>query len=200
MAIIIGLTGGIATGKSTVSKMFSNNDIPVIDADKIAHDLMEKDQPVTQKVFEVFGEKYKLPTGHLNRKKLGKYVFNNAEARKKLNDIIHPEVEAIVVKEISRLEANEHDLIVIDVPLLFESGFEKYCDYSIVVFTSKEVQIERLISRDKIELEYALAKIDSQMSVKEKVKQADYVIDNSLSVLETSKQFIDILNYLKKQV
>jgi dephospho-CoA kinase len=173
MALIVGLTGGIATGKSTVAGMFINYGIPVIDTDKISFDLLR------------------------NRKKLGRAIFNDNIKRKKLNNIIHPKVKAITLSEIKKEEELGAEIVVIDVPLLFETNFVRLVNKSIVVYTTPKLQVERLIGRDSIKKEYALLKIESQIPIEDKVKLADYVIDNSCSILETKKAFNKIMEKLE---
>lgn len=200
MAIIIGLTGGIATGKSTVSAMFKKIGIPVIDADVIGKKVVEIDKPAYHKIIETFGEDITLCTGHINRKKLASLVFGDSEKRKQLNDIIHPEVKALIKKEIKKFIVLGEEYIVIDVALLFESrySFDEICDLTVVVFTDEDTQMNRLIKRDKISEEKARMRIDAQLDIREKLQLADYKIDNSLSILETRKQFDAFMNKINK--
>lgn len=198
MTLIIGLTGGIATGKSTVSQMFQSRNIPVIDADKIAHQVMEIGKPAYQKILETFGEEAVCSTGHLNRKKIAQIVFNNEERLDKLNGIVHPEVWKATEQEIARYRMMQEPYVVIDVPLLFESHFDELCDLCVVVFTDEQTQLERLMSRDHSSLEDAQKRINAQMPLKEKLIRADFKIDNSLSILETRKQFDMFLKKLER--
>ncbi|MDF2699884.1 MAG: dephospho-CoA kinase [Haloplasmataceae bacterium] len=198
MAIIIGLTGGIATGKSTVSQMFKQNKIPVIDADIIAREVCEMNEPAYLKIVETFGKDVLMCTGHLNRKKLGSIVFNNREKLQKLNEIIHPEVKKVIQKEINKFILMGTEYIVLDVPLLFESNFDKLCDITLVVFTNENTQIERLMNRDNFtNKEEAIKRIKAQMDIHEKLVLSDYKIDNSMSILETRKQFDSFMKKLK---
>jgi dephospho-CoA kinase len=197
MTKVVGLTGGIATGKSTVSKMFSESLIPVIDTDTIARDLLNKDTECYQEVVGYFGEEILFLNHEIDRKKLGKIIFHDKEKRQKLNDIVHPKVIHIVLNEIEKHKELGTKILVVDVPLLYESGFDQYMDDVIVVYTNKEMQKERLMSRDNINSDYADKKMNAQMSLEEKVKQADYVIDNSKSILETKKAFNKIVEELE---
>jgi dephospho-CoA kinase len=197
MTKVVGLTGGIATGKSTVSKMFSESLIPVIDTDTIARDLLNKDTECYQEVVGYFGEEILFLNHEIDRKKLGKIIFHDEEKRQKLNDIVHPRVINIVLSEIEKHKGLGTKILVVDVPLLYESGFDQYMDDVIVVYTNKEMQKERLMSRDNINSDYADKKMNAQMSLEEKVKQADYVIDNSKSILETKKAFNKIVEELE---
>lgn len=197
MTKILGLTGGIATGKSTVAKMFQDANVPLIDTDLIAKEVLQIGQVGYLEVLQHFGEEILLTNKEINRKKLGRLIFNNPKKRKLLNHIVHPRVEETVKYEIERHKKLQTPIIVIDVPLLYESGFDQYVDEVIVVFTQRDLQIERLISRDNISEEYAQMKINSQMSLEDKMSKGDYVIDNSKSILETKKQFNEILEKLR---
>ena len=197
MALIIGLTGGIATGKSTVADMFINYGIPVVDTDKISFDLLKKGSNAYNEVLGLFGEEILFTNRDINRKKLGRAIFNDNVKRKKLNNIIHPRVRAITSSEVKKHEELGASVIVIDVPLLFETNFVRLVDKTIVVYTTPKLQIERLIGRDSIKKEYALLKIESQMPIDDKVKLADYVINNSKSILTTKKEFNNIINKLE---
>lgn len=197
MALIIGLTGGIATGKSTVAGMFKNYGIPVVDTDKISFELLRKGCSAYKEVLSLFGKEILLTNGDVNRKKLGRAIFNDNVKRKKLNNIIHPRVRSITLSEVKRHEELGANIIVIDVPLLFETNFVRLVNKTIVVYTTPKLQIERLIGRDSIKKEYALLKIESQMPIDDKVKLADYVIDNSLSILTTRKEFNKIIKELE---
>lgn len=193
MALIIGLTGGIATGKSTVSKMFMNAGIPVVDTDKISFELLRKGCSTYKEVLALFGKDILLTNGDINRKKLGKAIFNDSSKRIELNNIIHPRVESITLSEVRRHTELGEEIIVIDVPLLFETNFVELVDKTVVVYTTEKLQLERLIGRDSIKKEYALLKIESQIPIEDKVKLADYVIDNTASILKTRKEFNNIL-------
>lgn len=197
MALIIGLTGGIATGKSTVADMFNNYGIPVVDTDKISFDLLRKGCNTYNEVLALFGKEILLTNNDVNRKKLGRAIFNDNVKRKKLNSIIHPKVRSITLSEVKKHEELGANIIVIDVPLLFETDFVKLVDKTIVVYTTPKLQIERLIGRDSIKKDYALLKIESQMPIEDKVKLADYVIDNSSSVLTTRKEFNKVIKELE---
>lgn len=197
MALIIGLTGGIATGKSTVAEMFKDLGVPIVDTDKISYDLLKKGNSTYDEVLELFGEEIIFTNGDVNRKKLGQVIFNNDDLRVKLNNIIHPKIKKITLSEVKKHEELGATIIVIDVPLLFETDFYKLVDKSIVVYTTPELQIERLIGRDSIKEEYALIKIESQIPIDKKVKMADFVINNSESILTTKKEFNRIIEELE---
>ena len=197
MMIILGLTGGIASGKSTVSTMFQEEKIPVIDTDVIARDLLRKGTDTYQEVVDYFSEEILLTNKEINRKKLGRIIFANSKKRNKLNHMIHPKVREIVEQEIEVFRQLGNKVIVIDVPLLFETNYEQIVDKTIVVYTTQEAQISRLMSRDNITREYAMMKIQAQMPLEEKKDLADYVIDNSYSILNTKKDFMKIMKDLE---
>lgn len=198
MTLVLGLTGGIASGKSTVAKMFLEKNIPLIDTDLIARDLLRIGSDGYNEVIKVFKKDNILLTNkEINRKMLGRIIFSNPQKRKKLNDIVHPKVINIVLNEIKKHQKLGTPIICVDVPLLYESGFEQYTDKVIVVYTERDLQIERLIDRDNISKEYANMKITAQMPLLEKKERADYIIDNSQSILQTKRQFIELLEQLE---
>lgn len=184
---VIGLTGSIATGKSQVSNYLKNKDIKVIDADLIARDVANY-KIVKNKIKREFGEDlYK--NDKLDRKKLAEIIFARKIHRQKLNSIMHPEIYKEIKKEIE----SEDGLVFIDIPLLFENEDlnKKYgldFDEIWLVYVDRETQIKRLMNRDDISREYAEEKINSQISVEEKRKKSDVIIDNSGTLEETFKQ------------
>ncbi len=195
--IIVGLTGGIATGKSTVSKFFIDEGIPVIDTDLIARNLLSKGTKTYYEVIQFFSNEILLTNKEINRKKLGRVIFTNPKKRKKLNEIVHPKVRDEVNEQIKKYEEKGHPIIVIDVPLLFETKYQEVVDKTIVVYAKEIKQLERLASRDNISVEYAKMKIDAQMPLSEKVERADYVIDNSFSILQTKRDFLRVLKEIE---
>ncbi len=197
MAKIIGLTGGIATGKSTVSKMFKEREIPVIDTDKIAKSLLNKGSEGYQEILSLFGEEVLSTDGEINRNKLASKLFSDPKVRQTINGILHPKVKEIVKREITRLESYGTEVIVVDVPLLFETDFHKTCDYTLLVYARQKDQVARLVERDQIDEAYALKKIKSQLPMSQKKQLADFVIDNSKSILETRKAFDRLLERME---
>jgi dephospho-CoA kinase len=197
MTLIVGLTGGIATGKSTVTQMFKSVDIPVIETDAIAKDMLRKGSEGYEEVITHFSNNILLTDKEINRKKLGTIVFGNSQKRAQLNAILHPRVKSIVKNEIQKHKELGTKIIVIDVPLLFETDFIDLVDKTIVVYTPFRKQKERLMERDGIDKIYAEMKISSQMPLNRKVDLADYVIDNSTSILETRLEFNKVLKELE---
>lgn len=194
MKRIIGITGGIASGKSNICNIIKNEGYLVIDSDKIVKDFEEIDMPIYKAIKEKFGEDFFLDDKSLDKKKLAKLVFNNTAAKLVLDSITHP----IVLEEIKRqIEEANDGLIFVDVPLLYEAKFDLICDKVICAFIKKKLQVERLMDRDKIDEDYALAKIHSQMNLYLKREKADYVIDTSGSFEETKNKVLDLLNILK---
>jgi len=183
----IGLTGGIACGKSTVSQMLVSRGALLVDADQIARDVVEPGSPVLERVAAHFGQAVLQADGALNRKQLGEIVFKNPQARKELEGLLHPPIRARM-REL--METAEHEqpqrLVVVDVPLLYESGLQAMFQEVLVVYVPRQVQIERLMQRDGITESAALDRLNAQMSIEEKRKLADYVIDNSGTQEQTS--------------
>ena len=198
MAQIIGLTGGIASGKSTIASFFKDEGIPVIETDQIAKTILQPGSDAFNEVVKHFGEEILLSEGIINRKALGERIFKDDHERDILNQIVHPEVRIITQSKADVLKKEGHAIIVIDVPLLFEAGFDQDVDQTLVVSVPKDIQIERLMARDGIEKAYALKKINAQMPLKEKRKRADFVIDNRGSILDTKNQFNEVLKALKE--
>jgi dephospho-CoA kinase len=189
----IGLTGGIACGKSTVSAMLIHRGAILVDADQIAREVVEPGSPVLHEVAEQFGNEVLLLDGSLNRKKLGELIFGNDEARKKLDSLLHPPIRALMRGRMEAFEQLHPDkLVVVDVPLLYESGLEYLFDKILVVFVPRDVQLQRLVERDKLSLEQAEARLKAQMDIELKRERADIVIDNRGTLEETEKQIGDL--------
>jgi len=178
--MIIGLTGGIASGKSTVSKYLTEKGFKVYDADKIAKDISEK-KIVQEEIILNFGDKILTEDGKVDRKKLKEIVFADKDKLKKLNAIIHPKVIDFY-RELK--EKNTDETIIFDVPLLFEIGIDKFCDKILVVISDYDIQLNRIIERDNIDKELASKIIKSQISNEERIKKADIVIENNTSLEE----------------
>jgi len=191
--MIIGLTGSIATGKSTVSRMLKQKGYPIVDADEISRLVVEPGSSVLSEIAQTFGEEVLLPDGSLNREKLGNLIFNNEEQRKKLNGIIHPAVRQEMIRQKEEWLEKGANTIIMDIPLLFESKLQSYVDKIIVVSATPAVQKERLIARNRYSAEEADARINSQLPIVEKEKGADAVITNDGTLDETEKQLNEIL-------
>jgi dephospho-CoA kinase len=193
MTLTIGLTGGIASGKSTVTGMIRELGIPVIDADQVARDVVKAGEEAYAQIVATFGRDILQANGEIDRAKLGAIVFHNEQERKKLNAIVHPAVRRRIMAEKEAYVQNGAKTIVLDIPLLFESELTHFIDKVIVVYVDDDVQLERLMRRNGFSEEEALARIRSQMPLREKVKKADAVINNNGTVEETKQQLLQIL-------
>jgi dephospho-CoA kinase len=196
----IGLTGGIASGKSTVSAMLKELGVTVIDADKVYAGLSEKGNRVWQAVRSEFGEQYFLPDGQMDRKAMAALVFSDERARRKLNQLTHPIVKDEIESMLDQIEKNQcPDLVAVDVPLLFESGWDKWMDEVWLVYIPQRLQIERLMRRNDLTREEALLRIQSQMDIETKRELAHRVIDNSRSRNHTFAQVQSILKEVRQR-
>lgn len=185
----IGLTGGIATGKSSVSAYLASKGALLIDADVIAREVMMPGHPVLLAAVQRFGQAILNEDGTLDRKKLGSIVFQQPEERKALEAITHPAIRKEMRERAAEYELKHPDkLVVSDIPLLYESGLEKGFAEIMVVYVPREVQLERLMSRDQMTRKDAEARIAAQMDIERKKERADIVIDNSGSWAQTEKQ------------
>lgn len=193
MALIIGLTGSIASGKSTVSLMFDEFQIPVVDADKIAREVVYPGEEAYNKIIETFGTHVLREDKTLNRKKLGEIVFDDQEKLEALNQIVHPAIRKRIIEKRDGFVQDGASCVVLDIPLLFESNLTNFVDKTIVVYVDENVQLQRLMERDEFGESEALKRIKSQMPVKEKAKLADAVINNNSSKTATFEQLEDIL-------
>ncbi|HDR7736441.1 dephospho-CoA kinase [Bacillus cereus] len=193
MTVVIGLTGGIASGKSTVSEMFRELSIPVIDADVIAREVVEQGKPAYNKIVEVFGAEVLQQDGELDRPRLGSIVFYNEEKRLQLNKIVHPAVREEMNRQKEMYIKEDMQAVVLDIPLLFESKLTSLVDRVLVVAVKPHTQLERLMKRNNFSEEEATARIQSQMPLEEKVKNADEVINNDGTIMGTKTQLQVIL-------
>ena len=195
---VIGLTGGIATGKSTVSAILENAGAVIIDADRIAREAVKKGQPAYREIVEHFGETVLLPDGEINRSVLGDIIFNAPGKKQLLNKIVHPYVRKETHRQLQQIGRTEPNAIVIlDIPLLIEAEMDKDLSEVIVVYVPEHIQIERLMQRDGISEADALARVRSQMPIEEKKDKATIIVDNSGSKENTRKQTLKIFQRLK---
>lgn len=188
MTLVIGLTGSIATGKSTVANMFRDLNIHVIDADQLAREVVSPGEKAYIEIVHEFGDKILYSDRSLNREKLGNIIFSNEEKRKKLNNIVHPAIRKKMVKQRDELIKSGEKCVVLDIPLLFESKLMDYVEKIIVVFVDEKTQLTRLMKRDNFAEKDAKERIQSQMPVKEKVALANATIDNSGTVEQSFEQ------------
>ena len=191
--MIIGLTGSIASGKSTVSKMLKRKGFPIVDADEIARLVVEPGSPVLQEICHAFGQGILREDGSLNREKLGERIFGNVEERQKLNGIIHPAIRLEMLRQKEKWISTGSNTVIMDIPLLFESKLQSFVDKIIVVSVTPEIQKERLIARNVLSEEEADVRIKSQLSMEEKELGADAVLYNNKTVEHTEGQLNAIL-------
>lgn len=185
--MIIGLTGGIASGKSTVSAKLRELGAAVIDVDILARGVVSKGEIAYNKIVQHFGSDILLPSGEINRKMLGTIVFSDKEKLALLNRITHPEIIERVKAEIEGLEKAGERVIVVDAAILIEMGLHRYVDRVWVVAVSRETQMRRLIERDKFAYDAAVNRINSQFTNEERIRHADVVIDNNKPIEEVGK-------------
>ena len=191
MTLIVGLTGGIVVGKSTVASMFRDLGAKIIDADKLGHSVILPNKPAWKKIVKIFGKDILQNDLTIDREKLGKIVFANQALLKKLNEVTHPEITKIIKKEINlarNATNNQGKVLIVDAALIYEAKIDRFMDKIIVVYIDKDKQTKRLIKRNNLSKEEALQRVRSQIPMEEKAKMADYVIDNSNSLDKTREQ------------
>jgi len=187
--MIIGLTGGIASGKSTVASMLVERGALLVDADQVAREVVMPGEPALEAIASAFGQAVIQEDGTLNRAALGEIVFKDKEKLRKLESITHPAIRERMQAQIRRYAAEQPDkLVLADIPLLYETKQEAQYEGVMVVYVPKEVQCIRLMERNHMTREQALQRISNQMDIEEKRKHADWVIDNSGSLEETKLQ------------
>ncbi len=191
--MIIGLTGSIASGKSTVARMLKDRGLPVVDADEIARLVVEPGSPVLRQIERTFGPESLRSDGSMDREYVGRLVFSDKDKRLELNAIIHPAIrQELTAQKDALLEAGA-ETVVLDIPLLFENKLHSYAEKILVVSVSPGVQLERLMARNKFTREEAEARISSQLPVAEKEAGADAVIYNNGTLDETKAQVDAVL-------
>jgi dephospho-CoA kinase len=192
--MVIGLTGGIASGKSTVSAKLKELGAAIIDVDILARGVVSKGEIAYNRIVQCFGENILLPSGEINRKRLGGIVFSNKEKLALLNSITHPEIINRVKEEIQKRKAEGAKVIVVDAAILIEMGLHKYVDSVWVVIVDRDTQIKRLIERDKFDYKDSENRIDSQFTNEVRKKYADVIIDNNKPIDEVGKKLEELWN------
>ncbi|XP_061086640.1 dephospho-CoA kinase domain-containing protein isoform X1 [Conger conger] len=188
---LVGLTGGIASGKSTVSSALRDLGCPIIDADVVARQVVEPNSPAYCKIVQHFGSEILLENGEIDRQKLGQIVFSCTEKRKLLNSITHPEIHKAMLRQILFYFFRGYRYVVLDVPLLFETRrLTRFLNHTVVVYCDPATQLSRLMQRDRITQEQAEQRIASQMPLNEKRGLANHVIENSGSREDTHRQVL----------
>ncbi|MBU4603006.1 dephospho-CoA kinase [bacterium] len=191
MVLIVGLTGGIVGGKSTVASMFRDLGAKIIDADILGHSVILPYKPAGKKIVKLFGEDILRNDLTIDREKLGKIVFTDQALLKKLNEITHPEIIKLIKKEINMARNKTHNqekILVIDAALIYEAKIDRLMDKIIVVYIDEDEQIKRLIKRNNLSKDEASQRVKSQIPMKEKIRMADYVIDNNDTLDKTKEQ------------
>lgn len=200
--MVIGLTGGIGTGKSTVSQILKDRGFSVIDLDVISHEVIEFSS-VVEKIVQNFGREVldedEAGNCTISREKLGKIIFANKEKRLALNSIMHPEILKVMHKKILECKSEKNKIIFVEVQLLFEVQWEKEFDYILLVAAKRDMQVRRVLERDKRSEEEAWNIINSQMSLDEKREKSDFVIENDGNMDDLNKKVDKFLKSLERQ-
>ncbi|NWG04020.1 MAG: dephospho-CoA kinase [Syntrophaceae bacterium] len=197
--LIVGLTGGVASGKTAVSQVLKEEGAYIIDADQIARELVQPRQPAWNELVRAFGQDILQDDGTIHRKKLAERIFGNSNERKRLNQILHPRIKEEMNRRAKEIGTKDPEaIVVIDAPLLVELEDHQEMDKLIVVTSTQTQQIERLKDRDQKNTEEALRMVSSQMPLEEKVKFADYIIRNEGSLEETKNRAKEVYQALKK--
>ncbi len=195
--LVVGLTGGIASGKSTVGRMFREAGIPVICADELAHEVVRPGSPALDEIRQTFGDEFIDSEGNLNRAAMASLVFEDQDKRKELESIIHPRVADEQEKLIREFALQGYEIVIVDVPLLYETRLESSFDMVLVAYVPPEVQIQRLTARDRITESEARARLDAQLPIDKKKELAAAVIDNSGPLEHTKEQVLRIIEELR---
>ncbi|WP_294401613.1 dephospho-CoA kinase [uncultured Clostridium sp.] len=195
--IKIGLTGGIGTGKSTVSKILASEGFKIIDADLIAREVLEKNPRILDIIRTQFGSGFFDWRGEFRRKEFGNHIFRFPKQRIKYEGIIIPYIKEEIENELKRYEKKGEKIVIIDAPTLIENNLHSEMDYVILVVADNSVQIKRIIERDKLTKSDAVSRINSQMPVEQKKEFANIIIDNNGNLIDTQKQVYDLIDFIK---
>ncbi len=195
--IKIGLTGGIGTGKSTVSNILKAEGLKIIDADAIAKEVLEKNPNILEMVRTQFGAGFFDWRGEFRRKEFGNHIFRFPKQRIKYESIIMPYIKQTIEDQVERLEKKGEKIIILDAPTLIENNMHNEMDYIILVYADNSIQIQRVMNRDKLTKADAVSRINSQMSMEEKKEFANIIIDNNNDLVDTQKQVYDLIDFIK---
>ena len=187
MAFVLGITGGIATGKSSVVQHFIDLGFPVVDADIIARHLLDQNEQAYNEVVKVFGSEILQENGEINRQALGALVFNHPDKLKQLDELMAPFLQETILAAIKQASQNQK-LVIVDVPLMYEKGYDEWMDQVAVVYCTPEQQIKRLMQRNQLTEKEAKQRIDSQLPIEMKKLLAEVVFDNSNDLTQTIQQ------------
>ncbi|XQY90953.1 dephospho-CoA kinase [Metabacillus sp. HB246100] len=196
MTLVIGLTGGIASGKSTVTSMIKEKGFQIVDADMISREVVKAGESAYHEIVKQFGPQILKVNKELDREKLGNVIFSDEEKRVQLNQIVHPAVRKEMLKKIHEAKSKNLQAIVLDIPLLFESKLTNLVDKVLVIYVDEKTQLSRLMNRNNLSEQDAKMRIQSQLSIEKKKKMGDYVIDNSGTIQETKEQLNEIIKKL----
>ncbi|KAF1298671.1 dephospho-CoA kinase [Enterococcus sp. JM4C] len=194
MSFVLGITGGISTGKSSVVSIFEKHGYPIVDADKVARLVVEPGTPGLQAIVESFGSEILTTDKQLDRKRLGKIIFQSEAQRTKLNRLLNPFIRTEILAQIDE-KKQQSPLVIVDIPLLYEGHYEASVSKIAVVYIPEAVQLERLMKRDQLTHDEALKRVKSQMSIEEKKQKADILFDNQGTREETQQQ---VENWIKQ--
>ncbi len=196
----LGITGGIGCGKSEVCRLLEQKGIPIIHADLVAREMMDTDEEIKSQLKQAFGNNIYLPDGKLDRKRVADIIFNNEKAKQIINQIVHSHVIQYQKRKLEKFEkSGKYKYAGVEAALIFEAGAEKQFDIMVVVAASQETVVQRLIKRDGLSREEILKRINSQMSLAEKIKRADIVIDNDGSLDELNHKVKRLIYWLNNQ-
>ena len=199
MSLLVGLTGGIGSGKSLAARFFKEEGAYIIDADKLSRDLVQPGKPALKEIVDFFGDFILELDGTLNREKLAEIIFQDVNKKKALEVILHPKIIEKEQEEYSIIRANDPSaIVIIDAALLIESGNFKCVDKVIVVQSSEEQQVKRILSRSSLTYNQVVARIKNQMSLVDKNKYADFILDNRLQPEDLMKNVVEIYKKLIK--
>lgn len=196
MTYFLGLTGGIATGKSTADAILKKLGFPIIDADEIAHQLMLPNEKNYNEIVKEFGTEILASDQTISRKKLGEIVFSDKIKLTLLNKITHPNIVAEIQRQMKVYEHNGSSIVILDIPLLFEGKLEYLCDGILLISAAKPVQLQRLMARNNLSKQQAISRINSQMPLSEKKQLANYVIENDKGIDELKDKITTVLTHL----
>jgi dephospho-CoA kinase len=196
-AKVIGLTGGIASGKSTVGRMLSEHDFPVIDTDRLAKEVVEPGKPALEELVKAFGREILRGNGTLDRRRMLDVILTDADARHHVEKIVHPHVFKRMDQILQHLAASGNNIVIVEVPLLFEAGWQDLFDYLVTVVASKPLCIKRLTKRKEICHEMASKWMATQISQEVKAKRSDYVVHNNAGLDELQIKVNDLAKVLK---
>ena len=195
--LVVGLTGGMASGKSVASKTLRDLGLPIIDADLIAREMVKPNEAGYRDIVDHFGKGILNPDQTINRRRLAKIIFSDPEERERLNFLLHPRIVKEIKRRIENFKEKGEEMVIVDAALLIAAGQLPLVDKLIVVIVSERLQIKRLAQRDHLTEKEARKRIATQMSLSEKMKLADYVVNNSGPVRKTAKRVKEVYNRLR---